>query len=80
MEESGQVPVQVCPGKGYNECDYVKMVESGPVPGSGRICASTEKRTRRVAKKLAISGNTEKVVESRSEPGSGRIPVRTGIG
>ena len=47
-------------GKGYDESEYGKMVESGPVPGSGRIRASTEKLAGRVSEKLTISLNTEK--------------------
>ena len=48
------------PEKGYHQCEYRKMVESGPVPGSGRIRVSIEKLTRRVPEKHTISVNTEK--------------------
>ena len=36
------------------------MAESGPLPGSGRICASTEKLTGWVSKKGRIRVNTNK--------------------
>ena len=53
------------------------MVESGPVPGSGRIRVSTEKLTRRVPEKLKVKVNKEQMVESGEVPGSRRIRAST---
>ena len=53
------------------------MVESGPVPGSGRIRVSTEKLTRRVPEKLKVNVNKEQMVESGVVPGSRRIRAST---
>ena len=47
-------------GKGSNECDNPKMVESGLVPAKGTICASIEKVSRRVPEKGRMSVSTEK--------------------
>ena len=47
-------------GKGSNLCEYRKLVESGRVPRKGRICASIEKRSRRVLEKGWIFVSTEK--------------------
>ena len=88
MVESGPIPGSVesvrvsktdpaSLGKAYHQCEYRKMVESGPVPGPGRIRACIGKLTRRVPEKLTISVNTEKMVESGPVPGSGRIRAST---
>ena len=42
-------------GKGSNLCEYRKMVESGRVPGKGRIRASAENLSERVPKNGTIS-------------------------
>ena len=47
-------------GRGYNQCDYRKMVESVRVLGKGRIRASTEKVSERVSEEGTISVSTEK--------------------
>ena len=46
--------------KGSYLCEYQKMVESGQVPGKGRIPATIEKLSRRVREKGWISVSTEK--------------------
>ena len=46
--------------KESNHCEYRKMVESGRVPGKGRICSSIEKLSGRVPKKGRMSVWTEK--------------------
>ena len=58
---------RTCSLKGYNQCQYRKMVESRRVLGKGRIGASTEKLSRRVPEKL----------ESVSVPKNGRIRSST---
>ena len=47
-------------GRGYNQCENRKMVESGRVPGKGRIRATIEKLSRRVPEKGRICLNTKK--------------------
>ena len=47
-------------GKGSNECEYRKMVESMRVPGSCRICARIEKLLRWVPEKGPINVSVEK--------------------
>ena len=49
------------------------MVESGRVPGKGRIRVSIDKLSRRVSKKGSNLCEYRKMVESRSVPGKGRI-------
>ena len=41
-------------------CEYLKLVESGGVPGKARIGTSIEKLSRRVPEKGQISVSTEK--------------------
>ena len=72
MAESGPVPgkgtfrasilktVLTSTGKGLNECENQKIVESGRVPGKRRILASTEKLYRQAPEKGGISVSTEK--------------------
>ena len=51
-----------CPGeyrKGSNLFEYRKMVDSGRVPGKGRIRAITEKESKPVSKNGRISVRTE---------------------
>ena len=47
-------------GKGFNQSEYRKMVESVQVPGKGRILASIEKLFRWVLEKRPINMTTEK--------------------
>ena len=49
------------------------MVESGRVPGKGKIRASIEKLSQGVQKKGRICLNTKKMVESWCVPGKNRI-------
>ena len=49
------------------------MVESGQVPGKGRIRASIKKLSRRVSKKGRSSVSIEKIIESGRVPRKGRI-------
>ena len=49
------------------------MVESGPVPGSGRIRASLEKTDRPSTGKGSNQCEYRKMVESGRVPGKGRI-------
>ena len=51
------------------------MVESGRVPGKGRIRASIEKLSWRVPRKVRINASTEKLC--RRVPEKGRISVST---
>ena len=44
--------------KGYNQCEYRKLVESGRVPGKGRIRATIEKLSGRVSEKGRIRVST----------------------
>ena len=60
MRASTEKTDRASPGKGYDQCEYEKMVESGPVPGSGRIRASTEILSGRVSKNSRISVRTLK--------------------
>ena len=53
------------------------MVESGRVPGKGRICASIEKLFERVLEKGRISVSTEKWSNPGKYPEKGRISVST---
>ena len=46
--------------KGSNLCEYRKMVESGRVPGKGRIRTSIEKLSPRLTEKCRICVSTEK--------------------
>ena len=46
--------------KRVDECEYRKMVESGRVPGKGRIHATLEKLSGRVSRKGRIIVNTGK--------------------
>ena len=59
--------------KKSNHCEYRKMVESGRVPGKGRIRASIEKVSRRVPKKGSNQCKYRKMVESSRVPGKCRI-------
>ena len=52
------------------------MVESGRVPGKGRIRSSIEELSGRVSEKSRICASTEKLSERVSE--KGRISVSTG--
>ena len=45
--------------RGYNQCEYEKLVESVRVPGKGRIRASIEKLFGRVSKNGIMRVNTE---------------------
>ena len=47
-------------GKGYNQREYRKIVESGRVLGKGRIRATNEKLSERVSEKGRISASTGK--------------------
>ena len=60
--ESVRVPktIRTSIGKGLNQCEYRKMIESGRVPRKGRTRASTEKLYGRVSEKGRISVSTEK--------------------
>ena len=49
------------------------MVESGRVPGKGRIRPSIEKLSRRVPQKRSNQCEYRKIVESGRVPGKGRI-------
>ena len=60
--EKGRISVSI--GKGSNQCEYRKMVESGRVPRKGRIRASIEKISRRVPEKGRLSVSTEKWLNS----------------
>ena len=56
-----------CPGeagKGSNQCEYQKMVESDCVPGKGRISATIGNLIRRVPEKGPISVSTKKLYNS----------------
>ena len=52
--------VRMGTGKGFNQFEYRKMVESVQVPGKGRIRASIEKLFRWVLEKGPINVSTEK--------------------
>ena len=56
--ENGRIRAST--GKVSNLFDYRKMVESGRLPGKGRIRASLEKLPRRVQEKGRIYVSTEK--------------------
>ena len=63
--------------RGYNQCEYRKKVESGPVPGKVSIRASTEKLSGRVWEEGTISVSTEKWYnpgEYREKVASVRVP------
>ena len=51
------------------------MVESGRVPGKGRVSTSIEKLSQRIQKMGRIYVSTDKMVESGQVPGTGRIPA-----
>ena len=59
--------------KESKQCEYRKMVESGRVPGNGRIRLSIEKLSRRVPQKRSNQCEYRKIVESQRVPEKGRI-------
>ena len=58
-----------------NLCEYRKMVESGRVPGKGRVPTSIEKLSQRIQEMGRIYVSTDKMVESGQVRGTGRIPA-----
>ena len=59
--------------KGSNQCEYRKMVESGRVPGKGRIRTSIEKSVSANTEKASNESEYQKMVESKRLPGKCRI-------
>ena len=60
-------------GKGSNQCENRKMVESGQVPGKGRIRAGIKKTVSANTEKESNECEYRKMVESGRVPGKGRI-------